>query len=337
MCLMSMQLDRTLQSDDSNRKSCQKRKIKVCHNDILRKPKILLFLLRLTGTPIFDDKSKEKFSIENFLLKCFPIILHLKQVYILFAFSKTPIENEIIVPLIATSFLSVAIWHKVNWNRKSQRKIQIKFQKLEDRYKKGVKQNIFINIYMIVTILTSCVSCTVSVIFMPEARYDYRGYFNLYLNIEESSIIVKYMRTITCLLFFFILFFYPSVIAGLCCSVYHQTSNSWANLITEIRYLQKRFPNRIEMVRIFKKQRVLYKLTRSVESELSVIVFLVLCSQILSLFLALATFMTVSPKLMHCDIPDVAMRVADDHSNHRSGLNGDLRFENFRDGTGNEN
>lgn len=142
---------------------------------------------------------------------------------------------------------------------------------------------------------------------MPVASYGYRGYYNLYLDIDETGILAYSMRTISCSLSFLTLYFYPSFVAGFCSFLYHQTSDSLVDFYAEIRHLQRMSPNRMEMVRAFQKQKVLYRLARCVGTELSNIVFLVLCSQVLCMFMALATLVALSPRLMSVSLMSECM------------------------------
>lgn len=95
-----------------------------CHNynisqDNIRGPNILLLLLKWTGTPIFDETSSKIFSIKNFVIKSFAVVMHLMQAYMVFGAVKSPSLGVLVLPLMVTSFLSVVIWHNVNRKRKT--------------------------------------------------------------------------------------------------------------------------------------------------------------------------------------------------------------------------
>ncbi|GFU40193.1 uncharacterized protein NPIL_166841 [Nephila pilipes] len=92
------------------------------------------------------------------------------------------------------------------------------------------------------------------------------------------------------------MFMFPTFVAILCCTVFYQVSEAYAAFSEAISNYRKWSPSLSESIKLMKNHHLLYRLSRNLEQVFSPIVFLLLCSQTLSMYLALSSYFASDTK-----------------------------------------
>ncbi|KAG8187123.1 hypothetical protein JTE90_004869 [Oedothorax gibbosus] len=166
---------------------------------------------------------------------------------------------------------------------------------MERNHKKAIKRNKAFNLYMMLSIILIGIGCIVCVAFLPYATIEFKGYFNLYLDIDENKVFTTAMRIVAVTSTFIVLFVYPSLLAAFCSSAYYQCSDIFTDFM-EVDIVLSKLRNRMDLVRVLQRQMILYRLARSLGDSLSGTVFILLCSQMMNMFINLASFTLLEPE-----------------------------------------
>ncbi|GFY49723.1 uncharacterized protein TNIN_153441 [Trichonephila inaurata madagascariensis] len=131
---------------------------------------------------------------------------------------------------------------------------------------------------------------------MYETIDDYKAYYSFRIDFEENGTNVFVVRTVFLVLSFAILFAFPSCISILCCAVFHQISEALSAFSEDISNCHKRISSLSESIKLMKNHHLFYRLIRNLEQVFSTIAFLLLCSQTLSMYIALSTYFATDAK-----------------------------------------
>ncbi|GFV68634.1 uncharacterized protein TNCV_2274971 [Trichonephila clavipes] len=131
---------------------------------------------------------------------------------------------------------------------------------------------------------------------MYETVDDYKTYYSFRIEFEENGINAFLVRIVFLILSFAILFAFPSGISILCCTVFYQISEAFSAFSEDISNYHKRISSSSESIKLMKNHHLLYSLIRNLEQVFSTIAFLLLCSQTLSMYIALSTYFATDAK-----------------------------------------
>lgn len=267
------------------------------YSSISKESGLVYFFINFMGIRIFEEQKR---SITKYLWKIFPLLLLFMLVFFIIVCIRNMMKNytEILtnISFICIGVISMALWFNVNKKKKTLKNIIVQFQRfafLSGR--KSRNANCAINTFFAIVIAIIILSVNGHVSYLQETANN-RDYLTFLLIIENSS--MKHLvRLFYCSFMFIISSFIPTLFTILCSSVYFKCSDVISDFCEDISIIQFGILRREEIVIMLQKYRLLHRITCRVENGLSSISFLILCSQMLSMYVALAFFMNSSGKM----------------------------------------
>lgn len=277
------------------------------HSSISKDSGLIYLFLNFMGIRIFEEQKR---SNTKYLWKIFPLLLLFMQVFFIIVCIKNMMKyyTEIIlnVSFICIGLISMALWCNVNKKKKILKHIIIQFQRFGLLSGRKLRPaNCVINTCLAIVIAVMILSVNGHVSSLKETAYNI-DYLTFLLVIENNSL-KHLVRLFYCLFMFIISFFIPNLFTVLCSSVYFKCSDLISDFSEDIASIQFTVLRREEIVMMLQKYRLLHRITRGVENGLSSISFLILCSQMLSMYVALAFFMNSSGKMPTASVIWVTM------------------------------
>ncbi|GFQ74917.1 uncharacterized protein TNCT_654511 [Trichonephila clavata] len=263
----------------------------------------LWFLLEVIGIEIWQFKTRERSDIENNSLKSlckklrvklFPFVFYTYLIYSVMASLALAIlggiHPEVIVTFVSINLLSLALWYHVYKKRARIKTLFIKCHKMTSQTGARNTKRV-VNIYLSLVILISFLSATVCALFLKKSPVQYRTYYSLFVPYKENILCIV-TRNITLQLSFFSMYAVPSLVAILCGLIYSKCNEALSVLHGCVQNLSE-VPFQYEVSKLMKRHNLTLHLVCGVEKELSPLSFLLLCSLLLNMYKALATYIAV--------------------------------------------
>ncbi|KAF8773138.1 hypothetical protein HNY73_015822 [Argiope bruennichi] len=267
----------------------------------------LWLVLKITSIDIWKRKEKFRFRKENNnMKKCikqiqriFPFTMCSYLIYMVLGSAAVAIMGEVHPEVIFTYYginlLTLALWLAIYKRKITIRNLLYKCDEISPIFQKKKKDiaNV-VNAYLIISALITLLTASGSAIVLKHSPPPYRMYYTFFLPLEEGTISCLLTRTIATLLAFITMYFIPCLVSALCCVVYYMFSDVSGRLSYEFRDMHRKIFHPDEISKLMNIHYLLLQLLQNVENELSSVSFLLLCSQILNMYKALATYIALS-------------------------------------------
>ncbi|GFT51341.1 uncharacterized protein TNCV_4954751 [Trichonephila clavipes] len=269
----------------------------------------LWFLLEVIGIEIWRFKTRGRPDIQNNSLKSlykklrvklFPFVFYAYLIYAVGASLALAIlggiHPEVIVTFVSINLLSLALWYYVYKKRARIRTLLITCHKMTSQTDaRNIKR--VVNIYLSLVILISFLSATLCALSLKKSPVQYRMYYSLLVPFKEENMLCIVTRNITLQLSFFTMYAVPSFVAMLCGLIYCKCNEALSVLHGCVQNLSK-VPFQYEVSKLMKRHHLTLQLVCGVEKELSPLSFLLLCSLLLNMYKALATYIAVDNAIL---------------------------------------
>lgn len=251
---------------------------------------LLCVALKSCGLEIFDTGNCNKVYI--ILQFAIPFLIHMTAVYAIFNFASQGVMFGITYAFVFSCLLTLGIWYSTYHKRNQLRSLLIEFYKLEILLKKkNASRCSVINLGLLLSFLSTFISAVGLTVFLDESPVEFRVYYlmnNIFDEYPNQYLIGGAISQFT----FLTLYALPALIAVLCCAIYCKCSDLFVPFLEDIKRLSLSVPNSYALENMEIIHQRLYKLTHQVQNVIGNISFLVLFSQMLSMFLGLGNYMT---------------------------------------------
>ncbi|KAG8196522.1 hypothetical protein JTE90_012336 [Oedothorax gibbosus] len=250
---------------------------------------LLWKFLAFTGISIIEENKTTRGSYRELML-LLPGLLFLQQIYFIYFYTRNIIQGgaaiEFDVPTIGISIVSVGLWFNVNMKKTQVRNLVLQFHRIEllkCRKKRslncGVNSCLAFGVFIILLVIIGHFSIS------PELREgdEVFSFLSTFQN-KGLEFAVKFAGSVFSL---FALFLMPFIWVVMCGTVYYKCSQMLEDFCQDI---SKWHLKREELVEHLDKYRLLRQLTYNVSNSLSSTAFLMLCWQILNMYVSLARF-----------------------------------------------
>lgn len=259
-----------------------------CYSNISKGFGVLCVALKICGIDIFDfGNCKKVCSIVKF---AFPLFLHMTAVYVI---SHVVMESLIFGVTFAFLFnclLSLCIWYNTYHKRNQLRCLIIEFYKLEILFKKkNVSRCSIINLGLLLSFLTTFISAIGLTVFLDESSVAFRSYYFI-KNVLDEHPNRNWLGGLVAECTFMTMYFMPAMGAVLCCAIYCKCSDLFEPFLEDLKRLSLSVPNRYALENLEIIHQHLYRLTYQVQNAIGNISFLVMFSQMLSMFVCLGNY-----------------------------------------------
>lgn len=248
---------------------------------------LLCVFLDFIGIRIFEEQSR--YSIRYAWKKIIAFSLFITQACFLYAWVRS-IFRDISTVKLYGSFICIAIIWFALWYDIYNKKATIKFFVIQFhriRLLSGRKMRSLSSVINISLGSGICISF-LSIAFHLWTLSDREDILTFLITIENKSI--ERLVKVTCSLVLIMLFLAPFIFTVMCCSLYYRCSDLLGDFCEDIAVAQCRELHHAELIELLQRQILLYRLTFAVERGLSFTALLLLCSQMLNMYVALASF-----------------------------------------------
>ncbi|GBN33145.1 hypothetical protein AVEN_57001-1 [Araneus ventricosus] len=209
------------------------------------------------------------------------------------------VHPEVIFTFYGVNLLTLALWRAIYRRKNSIRKLFIKCDKICSIFQKQVNDiSGVVNTCLIVSAVVTVLTASGCAIVLPISPPPYRMYYTFFLPLEEGTVSCLLTRHVATLLSFVTMYFIPNLVSVLGWAVYYMCSCISGMLSEELRDLHRKITHPDEISRLVHKHYLLLQLIQDVENELSSVSFLLLCSQMLNMYKALAIYIAVSNSII---------------------------------------
>lgn len=254
---------------------------------------VLCVFLDFIGIGIFKDRSR--YSIRYACKKIFAISLFITQACYLCASGRSIFRDISTIKLygsfICISIIRFALWYDIYKKKATIKFFVIQFHRI--RLLSGRKTrslSFVINISLAIGISISFLSLAFHLWTLSDISYR-EEILTFPITIENK--IIERLVKITCSLLLIILFLAHFVFTIMCSSLYYKCSELLGDFGEDIAVAQCRELHHEELIELLQKQILLYRLTLAVDRGLSFTSLLLLCSQMLNMYVALASFVNL--------------------------------------------
>ncbi|GFU31004.1 uncharacterized protein NPIL_244131 [Nephila pilipes] len=258
----------------------------------------LWYFLKLTGIDVFGSHEGEKTKNQHDLTqkcceKIFPFLLHLNQIYVLvtslFLVIQEKAYAEIVASFTVVNLFSFVVWHIVYRSKNNVKSLIFEANRsLLILHKERKSYSMFINLCLILSMLIPIASATTSAFFMDNAPGAHRRYYSLFVNFSGLNAFL--IRCIFAQLTYTFMLSFPCCISVMCASLYYQCSCVFVSFNAFLMDTHKGIAPLHKILKLMDVYQLLHDLAQKTEEILSPITFVLLCSQLLSMYTALANF-----------------------------------------------
>ncbi|KAG8173675.1 hypothetical protein JTE90_004710 [Oedothorax gibbosus] len=252
--------------------------------------------LEFLGIEMIEKHKKTRARYALSLL--FPVLLLLQQIYFICVFASLMLQRgtaiEFNIPTIAVCLISIFLWFNIHKKKPKIRNLVLQFHRLELLNCQSTRS--------LSCGVNTCLAFGVFILFltivghfntMPEIRNgDDIFALSVFFTIENKNLELAVKLTI-CVLNLIALMLLPSMCAVMCGSIIFKCSRVLEDFCRDVSECSFQ---REELIPHLQKYKLLRQLIHNVSQSLSSTLFLLLCWQILNMYVSLASFMNLSKR-----------------------------------------